>query len=96
MSESNFTPGQLLVLVPKLEHGYGAFPCDIRGNVNDLEEVVEIAPRQPIMFIRQLVGLGSRYDSRDFSLVLIGDRYGILHESYLQPLFSTLQEGEVT
>lgn len=94
MSDSNFSPGQLLVLDPKLEYGYGAYPCDIRGNINDIERDIEIAPGQPIMFIRRLVSLGRGVEKlvdyghdarRPFSLVLVGERYGVLHETYLQP-----------
>jgi len=85
MSENSFTPGQLLVLDPRFEYGYGAFPCDIHGAINDIEREIEIAQGQPIMFIKQLVGPVGTYDVRAFSLVLVGDRYGALHETYLQP-----------
>lgn len=74
-----FFPGQLLVLNLN-GHGYHAYLCDLRGNILNLEKDVEIALEQPVMFIKQVIGGGDT-----FSVVLVGDRYGLLHEIYLQP-----------
>jgi len=94
-TNSNWLPGQLLILNPKLERGYNAYVCASHGIVNDFEKYIGVEPGQPIMFIRKLIGLNlNQYDKRAFSLVLVGEQYGVLPETYLQP-FNQLPNEEM-